>query len=217
MSIIGNRFWKKAVLVLMLSILLGLFCEWFIVNGSETDFQKIRLTPTDVSWELDDEVEAGKTIFSVSLNVTLFNPNSEPFCVTYPTALVQFVNTIAEIDLVNDTETEFHSGGTSFLTVLDYRQINPGTTTNQSASTLHILEEGLTNLPDGNYTFTAYLYGVNTTDFTSDKLHLAIRDGIPTTYTENTFIMSIGIPKVVFISTICTIFIVINLRKRKKE
>ena len=217
MSLIGKRIRKKATLALILCILLGLCSEYLLVNGLETVFQKIRLTPTDVSWELDDEDFAGKSIFSFVLNVIIYNPNNEPFCVTYTTELIQFVNTIAVIELENGTETDWHSGGLSFCQVMDYRQINPGTTTNQSKSTLYIEEEGLTNLPDGNYTFSAGLFRVNSTDFTSDKLHLDIKDGIPIIYTSSPTTLTIDMSKIIFIPTIFTIFIIVNLRKRNKE
>ncbi len=212
-----KRIWKRVTLLLLLSILIGVCGQYSQVIGEEIDFQKIRLTPTDVTWEVDNENNNETSVFSVNLNVTIYNPNSYSMNLEYPTEIIQMIGTAGTIELEENATTYLVSVCFTYCLMMEYRTINPGYTTNQSASKLTIYRDGLTNLPDGNYTLSAFLYNQNETRFVSDKLILTMKDGISTI--DYSFIPSVnlGFQEVVLPLTIITIFVVYNFRRRNKK
>ena len=205
---------KRVTFVLLLSVLVMVNNQFTKVNGEETNFQKIRLTPTDVIWEVDDEDDNETSIFSVALNVTINNPNSYSLDLSYPTELLQMIGTVASIELEQNLSANLYSSCATFCLVMDYRTINPGITTNLSSSKLTIHEDGLTELPDGNYTLSAYLYNQNETRFISDKLIIQMNNGIPTIDFSTMPTVNTGFQEIIFTVTIFTILIVYDLKKR---
>lgn len=212
----GKGIWKRIMLVLLLSVLAGISNQFTRVNGEETDFQKIRLTPTEVTWEIDEEDNNETSVFSVYLNVTIYNPNSYSLDLSYPTELIQMIGTVASIELEENKTANLYCACATFCTVMDYRTINPGYTTNLSASKLTIHKDGLTELPDGNYTLSAYLYNQNTTKYISDKLIIQMDNGVPTIDFSTISSVNTGIQELIFPTTIITIFFWYDLRRRKK-
>ncbi|MFW9923734.1 MAG: hypothetical protein ACFFDW_10660 [Candidatus Thorarchaeota archaeon] len=204
---------RKLTIILILGILSSMCLQGFLVRGEEMDFQKIELTPTKVSWGLKS-VNNETSQFNINLNVTVFNPNSYSYGITYPTTILQMIGTSGQMDLEDNTSAYLASVCFTFELALDHRDIIPGESYNLSASVLTINKGNLTDLLDGVYTFSSWLYNQNQTQFTSNKLILTIEDGIPTTEISNIFTPTIALPKVIPIITMlfCTIIIF-----RKKE
>ena len=145
------------------------------------------------------------------------NTGNYPLDLTFPTPVLQMIGSNASIDLVDD-----QLGGYfwcicgSFEQVLDYRTIQPGSSTNISTSYIYIYEYGLTTLPDGEYLFSYYLWSQAATLFTANQVLVTIASGVPTIDYDYTIRAEVSLQYLIPIVSAAFLVIILSVKRQKK-
>ncbi|MHA1630217.1 MAG: hypothetical protein ACTSXA_10490 [Candidatus Heimdallarchaeota archaeon] len=211
--------------VILLLIILTTKANFFVETNSQnnnSDFQKLTVEITHLSWEKYSEGDNFTTFYVIS-NLTITNPNNytvEVECPTYPHQLYGIKVNITFENKDLQAEMLCHCGGTE--QVFCYAYIPKGTTTNKSSGYLVIYQPGLEELPDGDYLFSNYIYSWywrELANYRPAMLHM--KDGVPTIeYNYQSETIHIGQSRTIagiVLSQIALIAVLSNRKRRKKE
>jgi hypothetical protein len=129
------------------------------VSGSKDIIRPVETKITLFNWNHVIPTFEGNnySYFEFYVEYEIYNPNPHPVTFTLPYCNLAFLPNIS-ISLENDT-IEYIPPGYIGVCMIGEKTVKPGITTESRLCTLIFKEEGISELPNGEYHLWVYLYG----------------------------------------------------------